>query len=45
MRLGERIELVTPHCDPTVDRYDSYHVVHGDTVVAIIPIDAARASR
>ena len=43
--LGERIELVTPHCDPTVDRYDSYHVVHGDTVVAIIPIDAARTSR
>lgn len=45
VRLGERIELVTPHCDPTVDRYDSYHVVRGDTVVAIIPIDAARTSR
>ncbi|WP_216905425.1 alanine racemase [Nocardia noduli] len=45
VRLGDRIELLTPHCDPTVDRYDHYHVVHGDTVVAIIPIDAARASR
>lgn len=45
VRLADRIELVTPHCDPTVDRYDEYHVVHGDTVVAIIPIDAARASR
>lgn len=45
VRLADRIELVTPHCDPTVDRYDDYHVVHGDTVVAIIPIDAARASR
>ncbi|MFC3960915.1 alanine racemase [Nocardia jiangsuensis] len=42
VRLGERVELVTPHCDPTVDRYDSYHVV---SVTAIIAIDAARASR
>ena len=30
------------HCAPTVDRYDAYHVVHGDRVVAIVPIDAAR---
>ncbi|MDP9166142.1 MAG: alanine racemase [Actinomycetota bacterium] len=43
--LAERIEFVTPHCDPTVDRYDHYHVVHGEEVVAIVPIDAARASR
>jgi D-serine deaminase-like pyridoxal phosphate-dependent protein len=43
--LGERVELVTPHCDPTVDRYDAFHVVHGDRLVAIVPIDAARASR
>ncbi|MGO9356431.1 MAG: DSD1 family PLP-dependent enzyme [Xanthobacteraceae bacterium] len=43
--LGERVELVTPHCDPTVDRYDAYHVVHEDTLAAIIPIEAARASR
>lgn len=45
IRLGERIEFVTPHCDPTVDRYDDYHVVKNDELVAIIPIDAARASR
>ncbi len=43
--LGERVELLTPHCDPTVDRYDAYHVVRGDRVVAIVPIEAARASR
>jgi len=43
--LGERVELVTPHCDPTVDRYDVYHVVHGDRLCAIVPIDAARASQ
>jgi D-serine deaminase-like pyridoxal phosphate-dependent protein len=45
VHLGERVEFVTPHCDPTVDRYDDYHVVDGDRLVAIVPIDAARASR
>ncbi|WP_197283622.1 DSD1 family PLP-dependent enzyme [Mycobacterium sp. Marseille-P9652] len=43
--LGDRVELVTPHCDPTVDRYDAYHVVNEDTLTAIVPIEAARASR
>jgi len=43
--LGERVELITPHCDPTVDRYDAYHFVHGDWLAAIVPIEAARASR
>jgi D-serine deaminase-like pyridoxal phosphate-dependent protein len=43
--LGERVEFITPHCDPTVDRYDAYHVVRGDQLVEIVPIEAARASR
>ncbi|WP_197518480.1 DSD1 family PLP-dependent enzyme [Mycobacterium sp. E3198] len=43
--LGERVEFVTPHCDPTVDRYDAYHVARGDRLVGIVPIEAARASR
>jgi D-serine deaminase-like pyridoxal phosphate-dependent protein len=43
--LGERVEFITPHCDPTVDRYDAYHVVRGDRLVDIVPIEAARASR
>ena len=42
---GQRVELVTSHCDPTVDRHDHYHVVDGDRLTAIVPIDAARASR
>lgn len=43
--LGERVEFATPHCDPTVDRYDAYHVVRGDRLMSIVPIEAARASR
>lgn len=45
VKLGERVEFSTPHCDPTVDRYDAYHVVRGDRLVDIVPIEAARASR
>jgi D-serine deaminase-like pyridoxal phosphate-dependent protein len=30
---GDRLELVPPHCDPTVDRYDAIWLVRGDEVV------------
>jgi len=38
--LGTVIECVTPHCDPTVNLHDFFHVVEGDTLVEIWPIDA-----
>jgi D-serine deaminase-like pyridoxal phosphate-dependent protein len=38
--LGAKVELVTPHCDPTVNLHDALHVVEGETLVAIWPIDA-----
>ena len=38
--LGARIELATPHCDPTVNLHDFYHLVRGDTLVDIWPVDA-----
>jgi len=38
--LGARIECATPHCDPTVNLHDRYHVVEGDTLVEIWPIEA-----
>jgi D-serine deaminase-like pyridoxal phosphate-dependent protein len=31
--LAARVTLVPPHCDPTVNLYDCYHVVEGDRVV------------
>jgi len=37
--LGARIELVTPHCDPTVNLHDVFHVMEGDTLVAIWTVD------
>jgi D-serine deaminase-like pyridoxal phosphate-dependent protein len=42
---GERIVLSVPHCDPTVNLYDSYHLVEGDTLVDIWPISGRGRSR
>ena len=41
---GTVIECLTPHCDPTVNLYDHYHVVQGDTLVDIWPVDARGAT-
>ena len=38
--LGTMVECVTPHCDPTVNLHDFYHVVSGDMLVDIWPVDA-----
>ena len=43
--LGERVEFIPPHCDPTVDRYDVMYFARGDVVVEIAPIEAARRSQ
>lgn len=37
---GSIITCSAPHCDPTVNLYDAYHVVDGDRLVAIWPIEA-----
>lgn len=38
--LGAKVELVTPHCDPTVNLHDALHLCDGETLVAIWPIVA-----
>jgi len=40
LKLGAKIELVTPHCDPTVNLHSYYHCVRGDELVDIWRIDA-----
>ncbi len=39
------VTLVPPHCDPTVNLYDAYHVVKGHTLVDIWPIAGRGRSR
>ena len=41
--LGATVTCLTPHCDPTVNLFDVYHVVRGDTLVDIWPVDARGA--
>jgi D-serine deaminase-like pyridoxal phosphate-dependent protein len=41
-KLGERIEFIVPHCDPTVNLYDRIYCCRGDKVEAIWPIMARR---
>ena len=36
---GDIVSCVVPHCDPTVNLYDRYHVVRGETLVGLWPIE------
>lgn len=38
--LGAVVELLTPHCDPTVNLYSSYKIVRGGDVIGEWPISA-----
>ncbi|MGD0142891.1 MAG: DSD1 family PLP-dependent enzyme [Rhizomicrobium sp.] len=40
LRPGDPIRCVVPHCDPTVNLYDRYHAMRGQTLEAIWPVDA-----
>lgn len=44
-KLGDRVTLTAPHCDPTVNLYDFYHLVRGDTLIDIWPVTARGRSR
>ena len=37
-RLGDKIEFIPPHCDPTVNLYDRIYVCRGNTVEHVWPI-------
>ncbi|HJM61287.1 MAG TPA: DSD1 family PLP-dependent enzyme [Alphaproteobacteria bacterium] len=40
LEVGAQLACLVPHCDPTVNLYDTYHCVRGDTLVDIWPIEA-----
>jgi 3-hydroxy-D-aspartate aldolase len=45
LQPGDAVSLTVPHCDPTVNLYDHYHVVRGDTLIAIWPVSARGRAR
>lgn len=42
---GDPVSLTVPHCDPTVNLYDHYHVVADDTLIDIWPVSARGCAR
>jgi D-serine deaminase-like pyridoxal phosphate-dependent protein len=45
LQPGDWVSLLVPHCDPTVNLYDHYHVVRGNTLVALWPVSARGRAR
>ena len=43
--LGAVVTFTVPHCDPTVNLYDHYHLVRGDTLVDIWPVSGRGRAR
>ncbi|TGX53432.1 DSD1 family PLP-dependent enzyme [Sphingomonas gei] len=43
-QLGGRVTLMPPHCDPTVNLYDRFWVLEGDTIVGDWPVTARGCS-
>jgi len=37
-KLGEKIEMLPPHCDPTVNLYDTIYACRGEVVEAAWPL-------
>jgi D-serine deaminase-like pyridoxal phosphate-dependent protein len=45
VKLGDRIEFIVPHCDPSVNLYDRIHGLRGDRVEAVWPVAARGMSQ
>jgi D-serine deaminase-like pyridoxal phosphate-dependent protein len=45
LRPGDAVTMIVPHCDPTVNLYDNYHVVQGDKLFDIWPVSARGRAR
>ena len=39
-KMGDRLELIVPHCDPAVNEYDQIYATRGDKVEAVWTIAA-----
>ncbi len=44
-RLGDVLELIPAHCDPTINLFDRFHLCRGDDVVGEWPIDLRGCSQ
>lgn len=44
-KVGDKLELIAPHCDPIVNLYDVIFGTRGDKVVSVIPVLARGKSQ
>jgi D-serine deaminase-like pyridoxal phosphate-dependent protein len=44
-KMGDRIEMIVPHCDPVVNLYDQIYAVRGEKVEAVWPVTARGKSQ
>jgi 3-hydroxy-D-aspartate aldolase len=44
-RIGDRLEVIVPHCDPVVNLYDQMYAIRKDRVEAVWPITARGKSQ
>jgi D-serine deaminase-like pyridoxal phosphate-dependent protein len=44
-KVGDRLELIVPHCDPVVNEYDQLYAIRKDRVEAVWPIAARGRSQ
>jgi 3-hydroxy-D-aspartate aldolase len=44
-KIGDKLELIAPHCDPVVNLYDQIHGIRNDVVEVIWPVTARGKSQ
>jgi D-serine deaminase-like pyridoxal phosphate-dependent protein len=44
-KVGDKLELLVPHCDPVVNEYDQMYAIRNDKVEAVWPISARGRSQ
>jgi len=44
-KVGDKMELIVPHCDPVVNEYDQMYAIRNDRVEAVWPIAARGRSQ
>ncbi|HKY21876.1 MAG TPA: DSD1 family PLP-dependent enzyme [Vicinamibacterales bacterium] len=44
-KVGDKLELIVPHCDPVVNEYDVYYGVRNDRVEVVWPVTARGKSQ
>jgi len=44
-KIGDRLELIVPHCDPVVNLYDVMYGIRNDRVAQVLPVTARGRSQ